>query len=100
METLIELYDDRAIENFLGPETFKPKMVYYICPPEVLQEGVFQQTLSNFYKKRKILSEFEIVESSLYKADKIYTQLIKIVESNKDCVLDVTGGTDAALFAS
>lgn len=33
MKTLIELYDERAIENVLGPETFKPETVVYLCPP-------------------------------------------------------------------
>ena len=31
METLIELYDERPLENVLGVEMFSPKRVIYIC---------------------------------------------------------------------
>ena len=32
METLIELYDERPLENVLGVDMFHPKRVVYICP--------------------------------------------------------------------
>ena len=30
--TLVELYDERPLENVLGVEIFHPKQVIYICP--------------------------------------------------------------------
>ena len=31
METLIELYDKRPLENILGVEMFRPERVVFIC---------------------------------------------------------------------
>ncbi len=100
METLIELYDERAIENILGPEIFKPGKIIYICPPDVVKDTRKQEVLKDFFASRGYSFTIEFVESSLYKADKIYEQLLAIAEKHPDCALDVTGGTDAALIAS
>ena len=35
MQTLIELYDERPLENVLGVEMFHPERVVYICPENV-----------------------------------------------------------------
>ena len=37
MKTLIELYDERAIENVLAADMFRPKRIVYLCPTEVAQ---------------------------------------------------------------
>ena len=37
MNTLIELYDERAIENILAPDMFHPRRIIYLCPREVLR---------------------------------------------------------------
>lgn len=100
METLIELYDDRAIENVIGPETFRPKQIIYLCPTEVAQNRGVQKVLRDFFVYRGLKCNIEFVEISFYKTDKIYNQLIKIADSYNDCALDVTGGTDAALIAA
>ena len=38
MNTLIELYDERAIENILAPDMFHPRRIIYLCPREVLRD--------------------------------------------------------------
>ena len=35
MQTLIELYDERPLENVLGVEIFRPERVVYICTEEI-----------------------------------------------------------------
>lgn len=35
MNTLIELYDERAIENILAPDMFRPRRIVYLCPGEI-----------------------------------------------------------------
>jgi hypothetical protein len=100
MKTLIELYDERAIENVLGAETFKPEKVIYLCPTEIFLDGKKQKTLINFFHSRGIDVEVDFIETSMYKADKIYRLLTKIASKHDDCVIDITGGTDAALFAA
>ena len=38
MDTLIELYDERAIENILSPDMFRPQHIIYLCPGEIAQD--------------------------------------------------------------
>ena len=52
MNTLIELYDERAIENILAPDMFHPRRIIYLCPREVLRDHTRQQKLAAFYRKR------------------------------------------------
>jgi len=99
MDTLIELYDERAVENILAPDMFRPKRIIYLCPAEIAQDRKRQETLRSFFLRQGWEPELIFMESSLFKADRILRQLLNIAEKYPDCALDVTGGSDAALFA-
>lgn len=100
MDTLIELYDERAIENILAPDMFRPKRIIYLCPGEIAQNRNRQEKLKDFFLRRGWKPELIFMEASLFKADRILRQLLSIGEKYPDCALDVTGGSDAALFAA
>jgi len=100
MQTLIELYDERAIENVLAPDTFRPARVIYLCPSEIAQNRGRQNKLRDFFARRGWEPELIFMEASLFKADRILRQLLYIGEKYPDCAIDVTGGSDAALFAA
>lgn len=100
MNTLIELYDDRAIENILAPDMFRPQRIIYLCPGEIAQDRSRQEKLKDFFKRRGWNPELIFMEASLFKADRILRQLLTIGEKYPGCALDVTGGSDAALFAA
>ena len=100
MNTLIELYDERAIENILAPDMFRPRRIVYLCPGEIAQDRTRQETLAAFFRRRGWEPELIFVETSLFKADRILRQLFTIGERFPDCAIDVTGGSDAALFAA
>ena len=100
MKTLIELYDDRAIENMIAPEVFRPEKIIYLCPEDALRDGRTQNNIRRFLLRRGLDIKTEFVTASIYKADRILKQLRTIAESNEDIALDVSGGTEAALFAS
>ena len=100
MNTLIELYDDRAIENILAPDMFRPQRIIYLCPGEIAQDRSRQEKLKDFFKRRGWNPELIFMEASLFKADRILRQLLTIGEKYPDCALNVTGGSDAALFAA
>lgn len=100
MDTLIELYDERTIENILAPDMFRPKRIVYLCPREIAQDRVRQDKLRAFFRRRGWNPELIFIEVSLFKADRILRQLISIGEKYPGCALDVTGGSDAALFAA
>ena len=100
MKTLIELYDERAIENVLGPETFRPEKVCYLCPPEIARDRQKHLILRSFFAHRGLDIKLEFAETSLYNSEAIFQQMKAIAARSEDCALDVTGGTDAALFAA
>lgn len=100
MDTLIELYDDRAIENILAPDLFRPRRIVYLCPGEVARNRTLQGKLEGFFLRRGWKPELIFLEASLFKADRILRQLLALGEKYPDCAVDVTGGSDAALFAA
>ena len=100
MNTLIELYDERAIENVLAADVFRPQRIIYLCPTEVAQSRERQEQIGDFFRYRGWNPELIFVEASQYKVDRILRQLLMISEKFPDCALDVTGGSDAELFAA
>lgn len=100
MNTLIELYDERAIENVLAADMFRPQRIIYLCPTEVAQNRERQEKIRDFFRYRGWEPELVFIEASLYKVDRIVRQLLAISEKYPDCAMDVTGGSDAELFAA
>ena len=100
MDTLIELYDERAIENILAADMFRPQRIVYLCPGEIAQDRSRQEKLRAFFLHRGWEPELIFIETSLFKADRILRQLLSISKKFPDCAIDVTGGSDAALFAA
>ncbi len=99
MKTLIELYDERPIENVLASEVFCPERTVFLCPGEIAQNKPLQEKIRSYFAHRGLSLQVEFLESSLYRSDRILKQLRKIAASYPDCAVDITGGTDAALFA-
>ena len=100
MDTLIELYDERAIENVLAADMFRPQRIVYLCPTEIAQSRERQEQIGDFFRHRGWNPELIFLEASLYKVDRILRQLLAISEKYPDCAMDVTGGSDAELFAA
>ena len=100
MDTLIELYDERAIENVLAADMFRPQRIVYLCPTEVAQNKESQKQIGDFFRHRGWNPELIFLEASLYKVDRILRQLLAISEKYPNCAMDVTGGSDAELFAA
>lgn len=99
MKTLIELYDERPIENVLGSEVFRPERTVFLCPAEVAQDKRLQKKLRDYFVHRGLNTEVEFRQSSPFSSEKLLRQLRSVTESCGECVIDITGGTDAALFA-
>ena len=99
MKTLIELYDERPIENVLASEVFRPERTVFLCPQDIIRNKQLVAKLKEYYIYRGLDTELVFLESSMYNADKLLKQLQNVVRKYPDCVVDITGGTDAALFA-
>ena len=100
METLIELYDERPLENVLGVEMFHPRRVVYICPDTVSSDLVLQRKMRAYFRHRGEKVELVFLRTSVYDTEAILRVLRKAVSQYPDCALDITGGTDAVLFAA
>ena len=100
MKTLIELYDERPIENVLGTEVFRPEETVFICPPEVAGDREMRRSLEAYFAHRGCPTRVTFEPSSLLDAVKVEKTLRKVLDRHEDCAIDIAGGTDAALFAA
>ena len=100
MQTLIELYDERPLENVLGVEVFRPEQVVYVCPDDFHNEKRVRAKLDAYFKHRGLSPMLFFARSSVYETESMLELFRGIVEQYPDCALDITGGTDAVLFAA
>ena len=100
MKTLIELFDDRPIENVLGTEMFRPQETILLCPPEVESTTQLKRSLEEYFRYRGCRVKLTLVPVSLLDAAKVERRLRDILNTHEDCAIDISGGTDAALFAA
>ncbi|MCR5088907.1 MAG: DUF1887 family protein [Oscillospiraceae bacterium] len=100
MKTLIELYDERPIENVLGTEMFHPLETILLCPPEMESAKTLKKSLEKYFAHRGCKVRLTIVPVSLLDASKVEKSLRQILEKHSDCAIDISGGTDASLFAA
>ena len=98
--TLIELFDERPMENVLGVEVFRPRRVVYVCPDSVASDGSLRTKLRDYFAHRGLSPELIFLRASVYDAGTVHTVLRRAAERYPDCVIDITGGTDAVLFAA
>ena len=100
MRTLIELYDERPLENVLGVEVFRPERVVYVCPEAVAGNKRIHWQLKDYFRHRGLEPELSFARANIYDAESVMQLLRRTVEQDPDCAVDITGGTDAVLFAA
>ena len=100
MKTLIELYDERPIENVLSTEVFRPEETVFICPVEVAENKALRRSLEAYFERRGCPVRLTFVPVSLLDAVKVEKSLRQVLQGREECAVDISGGTDAALFAA
>ena len=100
METLIELYDERPLENVLGAEMFRPRRVVYICPESTAQDQQLQKKLRAYFAHRGQKVELIFFKADVFDALAVLELLRRITARYEGCAIDITGGTDDVLFAA
>ncbi len=100
METLIELYDERPLENVLAAEVFRPAHVVYVCPARVAKSHNLHRQLRDYFAHRGQEISLEFVKADVYRVEAILKTLRRITARYPDCAVDITGGTDAVLYAA
>ena len=97
---MIELYDERPLDNVLATEVFRPQETVYICPPEIARDSALKASLRQYFKLRGCKVRLTFVPVSLVDAAQVERKLLQVLASHEDCAIDISGGTDAALFAA
>ena len=100
MKTLIELYDERPIENVLATEVFRPQETILICPPEAETDRALRMGLKQYFARRNCPVKLTFVPVSMLDAVKVEKTLLEVLQAHPDCAIDISGGTDATLFAA
>ena len=100
MDTLIELCDERPMENVLATDVFRPKRTVFICEKAMANDKDAQKKLREYFRYRGVDTELDFFSAKQYSASSVLTELKKVVSMYPECVLDITGGTDDELFAS
>ena len=97
MKTLIELYDERPMENVLSGLMFRPERVVYISRKLSDRE---KSAMKDYFAHRGLSPELVFLTADPYSSQDVYNVLRSAVEKYPDCALDISGGTDNALFAA
>ncbi len=96
--TLIELFDECPLDNVLATEMFRPEKTVFMCPPEVSSEH--KKLMREYFASRGVKTKLEFISTSLLSADSLEKALRKVFSDNPSCALNISGGSDAALFAA
>ena len=100
IQTLIELYDHRPLNNVLGVEMFRTERVIYICPDAVASDQTIQKKIRAFFRHRGLKAELVFFHASVYDVEAMIRVLRKVLAQYPGAIMDITGGTDDVLFAS
>ena len=100
MQTLIELYDERPLENVLSPQVFMPERFVYLCPHAVSKDERAKKVIRRYLKTKGFEGEIRFFGADMYDTADMLKALTEITDNCPGAVLDITGGTDQALFAS
>ena len=100
MRTLIELYDTSPIRNVLSAVMFRPQEMILVCPPEIADDPNQRRSLRDFFAYLDCPVKLTLISVTLLDAGKTERVLREVLESHQDCAIDISGGTDAALFAA
>lgn len=100
MRTLIELYDERPLENVLSTETFRPERTVFLAPPDVTLDKLRRESMEQYFRHRGLDTRVTFLTASLLDTESVARELRKVLDHYPDCAVDISGGTDAALFAA
>ena len=98
VRTLVELYDARPLENVLGVEFFHPEQVIYICPKGAPYRA--QKQLRDYFTHRGVRVRLQFRFVDIFDAREVLAVFRDILAQYPDAAMDITGGTDAVLFAA
>ena len=97
-KTLVELLDERPLENVLGVEIFRPEQVVYVCPEGTAKHA--EKQLEDYFRHRGLRVTLAFREVNIYDTGAVLAVFRAVLRKHPEAVMDITGGTDAVLFAA
>jgi len=98
MITQIEFYDKDTIKNILACFTIKPDRIVFIYDKQIISRKRFI-CLENCFKRRLPDIIFETKPVDINDVNEIYNVTIGIIKKYKNCVMDITGGSELMTVA-
>ena len=98
MLTQIEFYDKDTIKNILAVLTLEPDRVVYIYDDAIKDKKYFD-ALNKCFKKHIPQIRVEAVAVNNNSVSDIYEKTISIINSDKDCMMELTGGSELMMIA-
>ena len=97
MITAVELFDSTPIDNLISVLTVVPDKIIFIGDLTVMEK--YKKSHKAFIKSRDLEIELEYWNVDKNDIYDIVETLSEIVETEENCVFDLTGGEDLALVA-
>ena len=98
INTLIELFDIKQIDNVIAPLHYHPEKIVYIGSADVMTEEL-KLDVSNFFCMHGLTAYVEFVEVDKNDISDIINKTNKVIDNNPDVYIDVTGGKELILVA-
>ncbi len=98
MTTIIELFDECPIENVISALKFNPQKLVFVGFKETMTKKKIDD-LRRFFEARHMEIEIEYEIVGRYDYSSIVDKLNLIIDRNKDCFFDLTGGKELVLTA-
>ncbi len=86
------------MENVVSALCYNPKKLIYIGYSKIMTKKKMAD-LERFFMLKNRRFEIEYVVVSRYDFDDIYNKILSVIENNRDCVFDLTGGKELVLAA-
>lgn len=95
--TIVEFFDQSPTANLISCLVFRPDKVIFIGEAQKMKQQIL--CYKKILAQKKITTEIVLKTVSLNKIDTIAELLSEIVEQEKDCIFDLTGGDAVSLAA-
>lgn len=99
MKTLLEIFDDRPMENVLATDTFRPETTVFLCADAVAADKALHDSYRRYFLRRGLSTKVVFIKTDLMAVGPVINTLRRVTSEYEDCALDITGGSDAVLFA-
>ena len=96
--THLEFFDKDTIKNILAVLTIEPDRVVYIYDDAIKYKKYFD-AFNKFFKKHIPQIRVEAVAVNNNSVSDIYEKTISIIDSDKDCMMELTGGSELMMLS-